>query len=65
VLLTYTVGARCLDHGKPPKRVVIECVSSPNSCINTVMALSPQHPTATRLFAVSTAQTIGSAPRAG
>jgi hypothetical protein len=59
VLLTYTVGPRCLDHGKPLKKVTMECAPSPNSCINTVMAVSPSHPTPTRLFAVSTAQIMG------
>jgi hypothetical protein len=62
VLLTYIVGARCLDRGKPLKGPApMECDSSPNSCINTVMDLSPRDPTPARLFTVSSAQTIGAA----
>jgi hypothetical protein len=61
VLLTYTTGARCLDHGKPLKKFVMECRPSPRSCINTVMAVSPSQPTPSRLFAVSTAQIMGAA----
>jgi hypothetical protein len=61
VLLTYTVGSRCLDHGKPLKGPTMECNPSPNSCINTVMNVSPGRPTPARLFTVSSAQTIGAA----
>lgn len=45
LLLTSTVGARCLRNGKPLKGIYAECQPSRNSCINTVMKVNPNHPT--------------------
>lgn len=59
VLLTATTGARCLKDGKPLRGVYMECQPSRNSCINTVMQLSPTDPTPTRLLTVPSNQTIG------
>lgn len=59
MLLTSTVGARCLHNGKPLKGIYAECQPSRNSCINTVMKVNPNHPTPTRLLTVASDQTIG------
>jgi hypothetical protein len=59
VLLTGTVGPRCLRNGKPLKGIYMECQPSRNSCINTVMKVTPSDPTPTRLLAVASDQTIG------
>ncbi len=59
ILLTSTSGPRCLKDGKPLKGVYMECQPSKNSCINTVMKVSPDHPTPTRLLTVASNQTIG------
>jgi hypothetical protein len=59
ILLTDTSGPRCLKDGKPLRGVYAECQPSRNSCINTVMKVSPDHPTPTRLLTVASDQTIG------
>lgn len=59
LLLTSTVGARCLHNGKPLKGIYAECQPSRNSCINTIMKVNPNHPAPTRLLTVASDQTVG------